>query len=104
MLLCLCFAHWPRNAQSARAAGDSRRTGSFSPLARLGGMAEKIRDGQTGVLTQPGSATAMAEVMLRLVDQPEFLTQLQQGVQRWLSQRADPERGHAQLYRRLMNC
>ena len=71
---------------------------------RMGGMAEKIHDGQTGLLVPPGSATAMAEVMLRLVDQPEFLTQLQQGVQRWLSQRADPERGHAQLYRRLMNC
>ncbi|QNI50211.1 glycosyl transferases group 1 family protein [Synechococcus sp. RS9915] len=70
---------------------------------RLGGMAEKIRDGQTGLLVQPGSVTAMAEVMLRLADQTEFLTQLQQGVQRSLLRRADPERGHAQLYRRLMN-
>jgi glycosyltransferase involved in cell wall biosynthesis len=71
---------------------------------RLGGMAEKIRDGQTGVLVQPGSATAMAEALQRLANQPELLVQLQQGVQRLLSRRADPERGHAQLYRRLMNC
>ena len=71
---------------------------------RLGGMAEKIRDGQTGLLVQPNSAQALREVMQRLVDQPELLTQLQQGVQRSLRWRADPERGHTQLYRRLMNC
>ena len=71
---------------------------------RLGGMAEKIRDGQTGLLVQPNSAQALREVMQRLVDQPELLTQLQQGVQRSLRRRANPERGHAQLYKRLMNC
>ena len=67
-------------------------------------MAEKIQDGQTGVLVRPSSAPALAEVMQRLVDQPELLVQLQQGVQRSLRRQADPERGHAQLYRRLMNC
>ena len=71
---------------------------------RLGGMAEKIRDGQTGVLVQPGSAQALADTMQRLVDQPDLRIRLQQSVQRSLSRRADPERGHAQLYRRLMNC
>jgi len=71
---------------------------------RLGGMAEKIRDGQTGVLVEPGSAQAMADALQRLADQPEWLLELQQGVQRSLSRRADPEQGHAQLYRRLMNC
>ena len=71
---------------------------------RLGGMAEKILDGQTGLLVEPGSAQAFAEAMQRLTDQPELLTQLQQGVLRSLSRRADPERAHAQLYRRLMNC
>ncbi len=70
----------------------------------LGGMAEKIQDGQTGVLVRPSSAPALAEVMQRLVDQPELLVQLQQGVQRSLRRQADPERGHAQLYERLMNC
>ena len=71
---------------------------------RLGGMAEKIRDGQIGVLVEPGSAQAMAEALQRLVDQPEWLLELQQSVRRSLLRRADPERGHAQLYRRLMNC
>ena len=71
---------------------------------RLGGMAEKIRDGQSGVLVEPGSAEAMAGALQQLADQPEWLQQLQQGVQRLLGGRADPERGHAQLYRRLMNC
>ena len=71
---------------------------------RLGGMAEKIQNGQTGLLVTPGSAQALAAAMLRLADQPELLTQLQQGVQRSIRRRADPERGHAQFYRRLMNC
>ena len=71
---------------------------------RLGGMAEKIRDGQTGVLVAPGSVQALAEALQRLANQPELLMQLQQGIQRLLCRRADPERGHAQLYRRLMNC
>ena len=71
---------------------------------RLGGMAEKIRDGQTGVLVDPSSAQAIAEAMQRLTHQPEFLEQLHQGVSRSLRQRADSEQGHAQLYRRLMNC
>ena len=71
---------------------------------RLGGMAEKISDGQTGVLVEPGSAMAMAGALQRLADQPGFLAVLQQGVQRSISKRSDSERGHAQLYRRLMNC
>ena len=71
---------------------------------RLGGMAEKICDGQTGVLVVPGSAQALAEAMQRLTHQPEFLAQLQQGVNCSLCRRADSERGHAQLYKRLMNC
>ncbi len=70
---------------------------------RLGGMAEKVRDGQSGVLVEPGSASSMTEALQRLANQPELLVKLQQGVQRLLSRRADPERGHAQLYRRLMN-
>jgi len=71
---------------------------------RLGGMAEKISDGQTGVLVEPGSAMAMASALQRLADQPGFLAVLRQGVQRSISKRSDSERGHAQLYRRLMNC
>ena len=71
---------------------------------RLGGMAEKVRDGQTGVLVDPSSAQAIAEAMQRLTHQPELLEQLQQGVNRLIRRRADSEQGHAQLYRRLMNC
>ena len=70
---------------------------------RLGGMAEKIQDGQTGLLVEPGSAQALSEAIHRLAHKPEMLQHLQQGVQRSLQLRADPERGHAQLYRRLMN-
>ena len=71
---------------------------------RLGGMAEKIRDGQSGLTVTPGSAPAMAEALKRLTHQPELLAQLQQGVQRLFSRRADPQRGYAQLYKRFMNC
>ena len=71
---------------------------------RLGGMAEKIRDGQNGVLVEPGSAEAMADALMRLAEQPQLLTDLQQSVRRFVERRADAQRGHAQLYSCLMNC
>ena len=71
---------------------------------RLGGMVEKIRDGQTGLLVEPGSAEAMADALMRLAEQPQLLTDLQQSVRRFVERRADAQRGHAQLYSCLMNC
>jgi len=71
---------------------------------RLGGMAEKIRDGQTGILVDPGSAEAMAEAMQKLAQQPALLAELQNGVQRSLSMQPDSIKRHAQIYRQLMNC
>jgi len=71
---------------------------------RLGGMAEKIRDGQDGILVDPGSAEAMAEAMQKLAQQPALLAELQNGVQRSLSMQPDSIKRHAQIYRQLMNC
>ena len=71
---------------------------------RLGGMAEKIQRWPDRCVGGTGSAMAMAGALQRLADQPGFLAVLQQGVQRSISKRSDSARGHAQLYRRLMNC
>ena len=71
---------------------------------RLGGMAEKIRDGQTGILVESGSAQALEEVFQQITYQPELLAQLQRGIKSSLAKRADSKQGHEQLYRRLMNC
>jgi glycosyltransferase involved in cell wall biosynthesis len=42
----------------------------------LGGIAELVRDGETGLLVDPASATAWAEAIARLVEEPALLEKL----------------------------
>ena len=69
---------------------------------RLGGMAEKIRDGHTGMLFSPGDANSLAEVLQQITEKPEILQRLQEGVQKYILERADSEALHELLYERLI--
>ena len=47
----------------------------------LGGMAEKVADGHSGLLFQPGDAADLARVLERCCHEPTLVTQLQQQVE-----------------------
>jgi glycosyltransferase involved in cell wall biosynthesis len=44
--------------------------------ARIGGVGELVKDGETGLLVQPRSPTALARAIIRLFDQPDALIQM----------------------------
>ncbi len=69
---------------------------------RLGGMAEKIRDGQTGMLFSPGDANSLAEALQQITEKPEILRRLQEGVKKYILERTDSEALHELLYKRLI--
>jgi glycosyltransferase involved in cell wall biosynthesis len=48
--------------------------------SRLGPLAERVRDGVDGLLVPPGDAQAMRRALLRFLQEPELLLQLQQGI------------------------
>ena len=68
---------------------------------RLGGMAEKVQEGRSGLLFAPGDAADLARLLQRCCDESELLPQLQQHVQ------AMPLKGekslvqHQRLYKRF---
>ena len=41
---------------------------------RLGGMAEKVHEGRSGLLFAPGDAADLARLLQRCCDEPELLT------------------------------
>ncbi len=51
----------------------------------LGGSAEMVRDGVDGLLFPPGDATALAQRLRRLIDEPELLPRLRAGIRTPLS-------------------
>jgi glycosyltransferase involved in cell wall biosynthesis len=48
--------------------------------SRLGGIAELVRDGEDGVLVEPGSVAAWSATLRRLCDDPQLVQQLRRGV------------------------
>lgn len=48
--------------------------------SRLGALAEKVRDGETGRLFTPGDSADLARVLRELIDQPEQLTALRTNI------------------------
>lgn len=50
--------------------------------SRLGGMAEMVEDGVTGLLFEPGDAQDLCRVLRRLVDEPELLPRLRAALPR----------------------
>lgn len=55
--------------------------------AGSGGVPEIIRDGETGLLVEPGDATALSDAIGRLVDDPDFAATLARAGQRDAAQR-----------------
>jgi rhamnosyltransferase len=50
--------------------------------SRLGGMAEMVRDGVDGLLFEAGNADALADVLRRILDEPDLLPSLRAGIRR----------------------
>jgi glycosyltransferase involved in cell wall biosynthesis len=48
--------------------------------ARLGGMAELVSHGENGLLFESGSADSLREQLQRLLDEPDLLSHLRQGI------------------------
>ena len=44
--------------------------------SNLGGMAELVKDGQNGLLFEPGNAADLNEKLYRFIDHPELIEQL----------------------------
>ena len=61
---------------------QARLAGAVPVASRTGALAEWVRDGQDGLLVPPGDAGALASALLRLADEPGFLSRLQKAAPR----------------------
>ena len=68
---------------------------------RLGGMAEKVTDGYSGLLFQPGDAADLARVFERCCQEPSLVEQLQRQVQSMPLQGEQVLEQHNTLYSRF---
>jgi glycosyltransferase involved in cell wall biosynthesis len=48
---------------------------------RTGGLPDQIQDEQTGLLVEPGSSHDLADAIIRILDDPDFATDLSQSLQ-----------------------
>lgn len=48
--------------------------------SNLGGMAESVTDGRDGLLFDPGSSTDLRRILRRLLDEPDLLRHLREGI------------------------
>jgi len=55
---------------------EAQAAGAVVVASRLGGMAEAVSDGETGLLFEPGSAGDLRRVLSRLLDEPDLLGRL----------------------------
>jgi GT2 family glycosyltransferase/glycosyltransferase involved in cell wall biosynthesis len=53
--------------------------------SNLGGMAEMVRDNVSGLLVQPGDVRGLERAIARLIDEPDLLPRLRQGIEPPLS-------------------
>jgi glycosyltransferase involved in cell wall biosynthesis len=71
----LWYENSPVVIQEARAAGVP------VVVSGLGALAEKVRHGVDGLHFPPGDADALRRALLRLIDEPDLLPRLREGVQ-----------------------
>jgi len=83
---------------------EAYRYGRAVLLPNLGGMAEKVKEGCTGLLFDAGDSASLARCLVELYSNRELLTKLTKGVEEMMEKRADPLRGHQQLYARLIKA
>jgi glycosyltransferase involved in cell wall biosynthesis len=78
--------HFPRPAMEAAAVGRP------VVASRLAGVTEVVIDGQTGVLTPPGDAHALADALCRVLTDPAWAASLGAAARRHAEQHFDPQR------------
>jgi glycosyltransferase involved in cell wall biosynthesis len=71
---------------------------------RLGGMAEKVRDGETGWLFEPGDVQDLARLLAQITDQPEEIRRMGQCARRKAMRLRRTGFQHERLYRRLLQA
>ena len=70
---------------------------------RLGGMAEKVQDGHSGLLFAPDDVADLIQLLQRCCDEPELLPQLQNHVKAMPLKGAKVLMQHQRLYMRFRN-
>jgi glycosyltransferase involved in cell wall biosynthesis len=59
--------------------------------SRIGGIPEYVDDGRSGVLFEPGNASALADAVRRLVDQPQLFRNMSREARTIALERFAPE-------------
>ncbi len=65
--------------------------------SRVGGLPEQVIDGQTGLLVEPDSASALAAAIERLLDDPPLAARLGEGLQREFEEQRSWEKAAERL-------
>jgi glycosyltransferase involved in cell wall biosynthesis len=87
------------------AALESMAAGRAVVGARTCGTQDAVRDGETGLLVEPGDPDALAAAILRLLDRPRECAQMGDWGRRWAEAEFSVQRmarEHDELYRRLL--
>jgi glycosyltransferase involved in cell wall biosynthesis len=73
--------------------------------ARIGGIPELVRDGDTGLTFEPGNVQDLQEKIVFLLKNPELVTQMGKRARQFVEEVADPERHYQKLmeiYRKVI--
>jgi glycosyltransferase involved in cell wall biosynthesis len=75
--------------------------------SRVGGIPEAVIDAETGVLTEPGDAAALARELIRVLRNPELRTRLGAAARRHARERFSPAAmvsGNLGVYREVLDA
>jgi len=81
---------------------EALRNGCAIVCSNIGGMAEKVLDGESGLHFAVGNARALADTLARLAADPALLAVLQKGAASAGMSGHDPFEAHVDLYRRVL--
>ena len=88
-----------------RVVAEAMMTGATVVATDAGGPREMITHGENGLLVPPGNVTAMAEAVLRLVENPEYAHRLAGAARQWVKRECNTVLHTTrvmQLYQRLL--
>jgi glycosyltransferase involved in cell wall biosynthesis len=87
------------------AALQAGQAGRPVVAARVGGIPELVRDGETGILVEPGDPGALGRAVMELLERPETVSRMAVDARLWTKARFGGDRyveEYAQLYRQLV--